>query len=91
MAMARGGSKRDVAAQFPPLHFDSIDRHFRNHVTDDAKAMMKATFLRPGVPIAQLVGTPIPDPIAPSQTPVERDIGHFSEGSAFDQALLRLA
>jgi nitroimidazol reductase NimA-like FMN-containing flavoprotein (pyridoxamine 5'-phosphate oxidase superfamily) len=43
------------------------------------------------VPIAQATGVPIPDPKVPPRTPPGPEIGHFAEGAAFDQALLRLA
>jgi hypothetical protein len=43
------------------------------------------------VPIAQVMGMPIPDPIAPSQTPAERDIGRFAPGTRFDDTLLALS
>jgi uncharacterized protein len=43
------------------------------------------------VPITQIMGTPMPDPIAPSGTPAQRDIGHFVEGVRFDDTLLALA
>jgi nitroimidazol reductase NimA-like FMN-containing flavoprotein (pyridoxamine 5'-phosphate oxidase superfamily) len=43
------------------------------------------------VPIAQVMGSPIPDPIAPSRTAPARDVGHFAEGDRFDDILLGLA
>jgi hypothetical protein len=43
------------------------------------------------VPIAQHVGVPIADPIAPPRTPSEAEIGHFAAGARFDQVLLSLA
>jgi len=43
------------------------------------------------VPIAQIMGAPIPDPIAPPRVAPDGEIGHFAEGAAFDQALLRIA
>jgi uncharacterized protein len=43
------------------------------------------------VPIAQRLGAPIPDPLAPPRGSADRDIGHLAEGSPFDQALLSLA
>jgi uncharacterized protein len=43
------------------------------------------------LPIAQVMRAPIPDPIAPPRTQPEPEIGHFAEGSAFDQVLLELA
>ena len=43
------------------------------------------------VPIAQVMGTPIPDPIAPSRVPAARDAGHFAEGLRFDDILLALS
>jgi len=42
------------------------------------------------VPITQVVGAPVPDPIAPPRTPAERDAGHFPEGGRFDDILLAL-
>jgi hypothetical protein len=42
------------------------------------------------VPIAQVMGAPIPDPIAPPRTDVARDTGHFLEGGRFDDILLAL-
>ena len=43
------------------------------------------------VPIAMRMGAPIADAIAPPHTAPEAEIGHFAEGVAFDQVLLRLA
>jgi uncharacterized protein len=43
------------------------------------------------VPIAQHMGAPIADPIAPPRTAPGPEIGHFAEGAAFDQVLLSLA
>jgi hypothetical protein len=43
------------------------------------------------VPIAQHMGTPIPDPIAPPRGAPAPQIGHFAEGATFDQVLLGLA
>lgn len=43
------------------------------------------------VPIAQVMGAPIADPIAPPHVAPEPEIGHFAEGAAFDQVLLALA
>lgn len=43
------------------------------------------------IPIAQRLGAPIPDPIAPPRTEPALEIGHFAEGAALDQVLLALA
>jgi uncharacterized protein len=43
------------------------------------------------VPIAQVMGAPIPDPIAPPRTAPEPEIGHFAKGGRFDEILLKLA
>ena len=43
------------------------------------------------VPFAQVMGEPIPDPIAPPRVAPAPEIGHFAEGAAFDQVLLALA
>jgi len=43
------------------------------------------------VPIAQVMGAPIPDPLVPPLVTPEPEIGHFAEGAVFDRVLLRLA
>jgi len=43
------------------------------------------------VPIAQVMGAPIPDPIAPPDVPAARDAGHFAEGLRFDDVLQALS
>lgn len=43
------------------------------------------------IPIAQRLGAPIPDPIAPPRTAPGPEIGHFAEGAALDQVLLAVA
>jgi hypothetical protein len=43
------------------------------------------------VPIAQLVGLPIPDRRVMPRGSREREIGHLSEGARFDDLLRRLA
>jgi hypothetical protein len=43
------------------------------------------------LPIAQVMGVPIPDPIAPPCVPFEPEIGHFAEGARFDEMLLATA
>jgi nitroimidazol reductase NimA-like FMN-containing flavoprotein (pyridoxamine 5'-phosphate oxidase superfamily) len=43
------------------------------------------------VPIAQHVGTPIPDPLVPPRAAPAPEIGHFAEGATFDHVLLALA
>jgi nitroimidazol reductase NimA-like FMN-containing flavoprotein (pyridoxamine 5'-phosphate oxidase superfamily) len=43
------------------------------------------------VPIAQVMGRPIPDPIAPPRAAPGREIGHFVEGGLFDDILLATA
>jgi nitroimidazol reductase NimA-like FMN-containing flavoprotein (pyridoxamine 5'-phosphate oxidase superfamily) len=43
------------------------------------------------VPIAQHMGAPIPDPIAPPRTAPEPEIGHFAEGARLDDILLATA
>jgi nitroimidazol reductase NimA-like FMN-containing flavoprotein (pyridoxamine 5'-phosphate oxidase superfamily) len=40
------------------------------------------------LPIAQVMGVPIADPIAPPRTAPEPEIGHFAEGARFDEVLL---
>jgi nitroimidazol reductase NimA-like FMN-containing flavoprotein (pyridoxamine 5'-phosphate oxidase superfamily) len=42
------------------------------------------------VPIAQVMGTPIPDPNVPPRTAPEREIGHLAPGARFDDILLAL-
>ncbi|HEV2189062.1 MAG TPA: pyridoxamine 5'-phosphate oxidase family protein [Stellaceae bacterium] len=42
------------------------------------------------VPIMQVMGAPIPDPIVPPTVAAERDMGHFPEGARFDDILLAL-
>jgi len=42
------------------------------------------------VPVMQVMGVPISDPIVPPRVAPERDIGHFSEGGRFDDILLAL-
>lgn len=43
------------------------------------------------VPIAPVMGTPIPDPLVPPRTASGRDIGHFAEGARFDEILFATA
>lgn len=43
------------------------------------------------VPIAQVMGQPIPDPIAPPHSPPGPEIGHFVEGGLLDDILLATA
>jgi uncharacterized protein len=43
------------------------------------------------VPIVQVTGAPVPDPLVPPRTAPEPEIGHFAEGAAFDRILLALA
>jgi uncharacterized protein len=43
------------------------------------------------LPVMQVVGLPIPDPIAPPCVPFEPEIGHFGEGARFDEVLLATA
>ena len=42
------------------------------------------------VPVAQIMGAPIPDPIVPPRTAPEPEIGHFAEGARFDDILATL-
>jgi len=42
------------------------------------------------VPIAQIMGAPIPDPNVPPRTAPEPEIGHLAEGGRFDDILLAL-
>jgi nitroimidazol reductase NimA-like FMN-containing flavoprotein (pyridoxamine 5'-phosphate oxidase superfamily) len=42
------------------------------------------------VPVAQIMGAPIPDPIVPPRTVPEPEIGHFADGARFDDILLAL-
>src|SRR5580700_7207407 len=42
------------------------------------------------VPIAQVMGAPLPDAIRPPHVPAGRDAGHFAEGLRFDDILLAL-
>jgi nitroimidazol reductase NimA-like FMN-containing flavoprotein (pyridoxamine 5'-phosphate oxidase superfamily) len=43
------------------------------------------------VPIKQVMGAPIPDPLVPPLVAPEPEIGHFAEGAIFDRVLLGLA
>ncbi|HVH78445.1 MAG TPA: pyridoxamine 5'-phosphate oxidase family protein, partial [Stellaceae bacterium] len=43
------------------------------------------------LPIAQVMGAAIPDPLVPPRTPLEPEIGHFAEGARFDEVLLATA
>jgi nitroimidazol reductase NimA-like FMN-containing flavoprotein (pyridoxamine 5'-phosphate oxidase superfamily) len=43
------------------------------------------------VPVIQVMGAPIPDPIVPTRKAPERDVGHFAEGARFDDILLALS
>ena len=43
------------------------------------------------VPIAQVMGAPIPDPIVLPRAEPEPEIGHFAQGAIFDRVLLQLA
>jgi len=43
------------------------------------------------IPIAQVMGAPVPDPIAPPSAAAARDAGHFAQGARFDDVLLALA
>jgi nitroimidazol reductase NimA-like FMN-containing flavoprotein (pyridoxamine 5'-phosphate oxidase superfamily) len=43
------------------------------------------------VPIAQVMGAPIPDAIVPPRTAPGPEIGHFAEGARFDEVLLAIA
>jgi nitroimidazol reductase NimA-like FMN-containing flavoprotein (pyridoxamine 5'-phosphate oxidase superfamily) len=43
------------------------------------------------VPIKQVMGAPIPDPVVPPLVAPEPEIGHFAEGAIFDRVLLGLA
>ena len=42
------------------------------------------------VPIRQVMGAPIPDPLVPPLVASEPEIGHFAEGTIFDRVLLGL-
>jgi uncharacterized protein len=42
------------------------------------------------VPIAQVMGAPIPDPIVLPRAEPEPEIGHFAQGAIFDRVLLEL-
>jgi nitroimidazol reductase NimA-like FMN-containing flavoprotein (pyridoxamine 5'-phosphate oxidase superfamily) len=42
------------------------------------------------VPIKQVMGAPIPDPLVPPLVAPEPEIGHFAEGAIFDRVLLDL-
>jgi nitroimidazol reductase NimA-like FMN-containing flavoprotein (pyridoxamine 5'-phosphate oxidase superfamily) len=43
------------------------------------------------VPIAQVMGAPIPDPIVSPRAEPDPEIGHFAEGAIFDRVLFELA
>lgn len=43
------------------------------------------------VPIVQVTGAPIADPIAPPRTGPEPEVGHFAAGARFDEVLLATA
>ena len=43
------------------------------------------------IPIAQHLGAPIPDAVAPPRTAPGPEVGHFADGAALDQVLLSLA
>jgi len=43
------------------------------------------------LPITQVIGVPIADPIAPPHTAPETEIGHFAKGARFDEVLLATA
>ncbi|HTZ34929.1 MAG TPA: pyridoxamine 5'-phosphate oxidase family protein [Stellaceae bacterium] len=43
------------------------------------------------IPISQVMGTPIPDPIAPPRAVPAPEVGHFAEGARFDEVLLATA
>jgi nitroimidazol reductase NimA-like FMN-containing flavoprotein (pyridoxamine 5'-phosphate oxidase superfamily) len=43
------------------------------------------------LPITQVMGVPIPDPIAPPRTAPGPEIGHFAEDARFDEVLLATA
>jgi uncharacterized protein len=43
------------------------------------------------LPVTQVMGVPIPDPIAPPSVPFEPEIGHFAAGARFDEVLLASA
>jgi uncharacterized protein len=43
------------------------------------------------LPVTQVMGVPIPDPIAPPCVPSEPEIGHFAEGARFDEVLITSA
>jgi uncharacterized protein len=43
------------------------------------------------LPVTQVMGAPIPDPIAPPCVPSEPEIGHFAEGARFDEILITSA
>ena len=42
------------------------------------------------IPIAQRIGASVDDAREPPRGSIEREIGHFTEGTAFDEVLLRL-
>lgn len=43
------------------------------------------------IPVSQVLGARLPDPIAPPRTDPEAEIGHFAEGAALDRVLLAAA
>ena len=43
------------------------------------------------VPVMQVMGAPVADPIAPPLTVAEPEIGHLAEGTRFDDTLLAAA
>jgi hypothetical protein len=54
MALARGGSRRSVADHYK-VSPDALWRHWTSHVSDDAKASMKAAYLKPSATIEEIL------------------------------------
>lgn len=79
------------ATSLMSMRIDEVSAKIRSggplDLEDDYGAECWAGF----VPVAQRIGAPVADPIAPPRTAPGPEIGHFADGAALDQVLLALA
>lgn len=73
------------------MTIEDASAKIRNSGPLDLEADYAADCWAGTIPVTQVMGLPVPDPIAPPHTAPQPEIGHFAEGARLDEVLLAAA
>ena len=91
-SLMRGIAPQELkATSLMGMTIENASAKIRNNGPLDLEEDCAADCWAGTLPITQVMGAPIPDPLVPPRTAAEPEIGHFAEGARFDEVLLATA